>query len=354
MIGQSKKILTIGPDPHSRGGMCSVVAAYSRMFVPFRLVITYKDNKSKAGKVLLFIKAIFQTLYYCLFKDIKVLHIHSSNYTDFYRNTILLCIGKIFRKKVLLHIHGGKFDMFYHTYPRYVTVVCRLADTLVTVSSAFVKMLKDYDLNKRVYCLPNSIEFPDCFRDGQPHERLRLVFVGGINQRKGIYDVLECLQKYERELQDKVELHIGGVSYEEEYRKILNGHDFSPMVVQHGWLNKEGKEQLFCSSDVFIHPSHVESFGLSILEAMAYGLPVITTLVGGIPDFFEDRKSGVAVTPGNIDEIYEAILYFLNHPSDISQMGKYGRQVARQFSSQQVEERLDCIYKELLQNKRLN
>lgn len=343
MIQQSDRILTIGPDPKAKGGMASVIAFLAPMYTPFHLVVTYKET-SKIGKVLLFVNAVLKTFYYCVFKQINVLHIHTANYTDFYRNSVLMYIGKMFNKRVLLHIHGGLFNEFYNTHPCFVASVCRSADALVTVSSTFVKMLRRYGLNEHIYCLPNCVEFPELYRTEQHHNKLRLVFVGRINEVKGIYDVLECLHKYKEQLQDKVELHIGGIGDEERFLKMMTDYNLSSMIVQHGWVVGIEKEDLFCSSDVFIHPSHFESFGIAILEAMSYGLPVITTLIGGIPDFFEDKKSGVAVAPGNVDEIYEAILLFLNDRSYISRMGKYGREEAKRFTPLEIEQHLQDIY----------
>lgn len=343
MIQQSERILTIGPDPKAKGGMASVVAFLAKMYDPFHLVITYKET-TRLGKIFLFMNAIWKTFYFCLFKRIEIIHIHTSNYIDFYRNSVLLCIGKLFNKKVLLHIHGGLFEEFYRSHSRYVTWVCRSADALVTVSSSFENMLRNYELNERIYRLPNCVEYPKTCRTDQCHDKLRLVFVGRINEMKGIYDVLDCLYKYKNRLQDKVELHIGGVGDEVRFQKVINDYDISSMVILHGWVKGDEKVKLFCSSDVFIHPSYFESFGIAILEAMSYGLPVITTLIGGIPDLFEDKKSGIAVTPGNVDEICNAILCFVNNRELILQMGSHGREIARQFTPSNIEQQLQNIY----------
>lgn len=335
--------MTIGPDPKAKGGVSSVIAYLSQMFSPFHLVITYQDITS-IGKIFLFFKAVLKTVYYCMFKQIRIVHIHTSNYVDFYRNSILLCICKLCRKKVLLHIHGGFFEVFYKAHPRFVAFVCRRADALVTVSSPFVSMLQHYDLNKRIFRLPNGVVLSDNSRKDEPHERLRLLFVGRIDEVKGIYDVLECLHKYKKELQNKVELHIGGGGDEQRFQKMIDDYNLYSMIVWHGWVNGEQKETLYCNSDVFIHPSHFESFGVSILEAMSYGLPVITTMTGGIPDFFNDKECGVAVTAGNVDEVYKAICSFVDNRSCISRIGNYCREKSQQFTLPEVEKQLQSIY----------
>ena len=231
MIQQSDRILIIGPDPKAKGGMASVIAFLAPMYTPFHLVVTYKEI-SKIGKVLLFVTSVLKTFYYCVFRQIDVIHIHTANYIDFYRNSVLIYIGKLFNKRVLLHIHGGLFNEFYNTHPCFVASVCRSADALVTVSSTFVKMLRRYGLNEHIYCLPNCVEFPELYRTEQHHNKLRLVFVGRINEVKGIYDVLECLHKYKEQLQDKVELHIGGIGDEERFLKMMTDYNLSSMILQ--------------------------------------------------------------------------------------------------------------------------
>lgn len=153
---------------------------------------------------------------------------------------------------------------------------------------------------------------------------------------------------YKQKLQDRIELHIGGVGDDDRFQRMISDYRLSSIVIQHGWVDGVKKKDLFCSSDVFIHPSHFESFGISILEAMSYGLPVITTLIGGIPDFFEDGKNGVAVSPGNIDEIYEAILFFVNDRSCIFRMGENCKETSLKFSPMEIENKLQKIYDEYL------
>lgn len=347
MILQSSKILTIGPDPKLKGGMSTVIFCLSRMMQPFNIIVTNKQG-TKIWKLYLFFASIVEIFFYCIFRDVRIVHIHSSNYIDFYRNSVYVVLCKLLSKKVLLHIHGSLFDRFYNKHPYYVKAICRRADALVTVSSCFVAMLRQYDLNKNIYCLPNCIYQPKVCRKTRYSSKLRLLFVGRIDNVKGIFDVLDCLYKYKQQLQNRVELHIAGVGDGDRFQKMVSDYGLSSVVIQHGWVDGKKKEELFSSSDIFIHPSHFESFGISILEAMSYGLPVITTLIGGIPDFFEDGKNGVAVSPGNIDEIYKAILLFVNDSSCISRMGDKCKETSLKYSPVEIENKLQEIYDEYL------
>jgi glycosyltransferase involved in cell wall biosynthesis len=74
-----------------------------------------------------------------------------------------------------------------------------------------------------------------------------------------------------------------------------------------GWLDSPGVHALLESSDVLILPSHAEGLPMAIVEAFAYGVPVIASSVGAIPEIVVDRKSGLLISPGDVDALERAI-----------------------------------------------
>lgn len=85
-------------------------------------------------------------------------------------------------------------------------------------------------------------------------------------------------------------------------------------------------------SDVLVLPSLFEGFGLVILEAMAAGLPVITTTNTGGPDVIEDGKEGFIVPAGNVEALREKMSYFIQNPEQAFKMGQAAHQKARQYT----------------------
>jgi glycosyltransferase involved in cell wall biosynthesis len=111
--------------------------------------------------------------------------------------------------------------------------------------------------------------------------------------------------------------------------------------------------RLLRALDVFVLPSHQEGLGLAIIEAMAAGLPVVATRVGGIPEVVVDGETGLLVASGNSVELADAIVYLLSNPHTRQQMGVKGRQrVEVHFTAQQTAANLETLYCRLLRAKR--
>ena len=147
---KSKNILTIGTDTNGKGGIAILIQSYSKMFKKFNFIASHQEG-NLFKKTALSISALLRCCYYCIFKPIRIVHIHTASFTDFYRQSIYVFCAKVFRKKVILHIHGAKFEQFYENHRSFVRFVCHKADVLVTVSNYFIDYLKVSSLS-----IPNT------------------------------------------------------------------------------------------------------------------------------------------------------------------------------------------------------
>jgi glycosyltransferase involved in cell wall biosynthesis len=113
-----------------------------------------------------------------------------------------------------------------------------------------------------------------------------------------------------------------------------------------GFLEDERRlAAAFREARVFVLPSEYEAFGLVILEAMAQGTPVVTSRVGGIPEFVEDGTAGLLFPPGDAAALSAAILRLWDDPEARKRMGEYGRtKVVPQYGWDRVVDRLQAIY----------
>jgi glycosyltransferase involved in cell wall biosynthesis len=118
-------------------------------------------------------------------------------------------------------------------------------------------------------------------------------------------------------------------------------------VEVHGWLDSAQRDALLAASDVFTLPSRAEGVPMALLEAMAYGLPSITTPVGGIPDVFRDGQHGVLVRPGSVEQIRAAMAFMIQ--DDVARLaaGRRAREQARQFDVHVYARRLADIYQRI-------
>ncbi len=117
-LASEPEILMIGPYPlhQARGGICSVISTYAEAGVLEARRIRYisaSSSGSAALKMFALVKALIAFNVTLLFCPIKMVHIHSASWRSFYRKSLFVRLGKLFDKKVLLHLHGGQFQRFY-------------------------------------------------------------------------------------------------------------------------------------------------------------------------------------------------------------------------------------------------
>lgn len=110
----------------------------------------------------------------------------------------------------------------------------------------------------------------------------------------------------------------------------------------------ENLAEFFAGLDLYIMPSRSESWGLAALHAMAHGLPVVASNVGGLPEVIEEGVSGWLVPPGAPDALAEAIAAAASDPERLRQFGRNARQRASQFSIEQTVARVEAVYYRLL------
>ncbi|WP_028295680.1 glycosyltransferase family 4 protein [Olivibacter sitiensis] len=201
-----------------------------------------------------------------------------------------------------------------------------LADHVFVASSFTKKTLESYPGHLApVHVIPYGFPEANLTREytyivGRP---LKLLFVGGLSQRKGIANVLEAVEM----LGDMVDLTIIGRKTSEDCRPLNEGlkkHRYIPSLA-HGEILKAMREH-----DVLLFPSLFEGFGLVITEAMSQGTPVITTDRTAGADLIEDGKDGWLVEAGNTNALIQKIEEILLDPAVVERTGKAARLKALQ------------------------
>lgn len=340
-------VVVAGIDYNGKGGVSSVIAAHKDMMESFNFL---KLQIPGWRKYLMPAIAMVKSLRF-LPRRYKIVHIHSASYSDFYRSGLFLLLFKLFGKKVIFHIHGAEFEKFHAANKRSVSFICRKADMLVTVSNYFVDFLKREQLNSNVRLLHNSISKPiptPLKRDEKGSDTLELSYFGVITDRKGIFEVLEAIALCKQRLDTKLRFRIGGNGEVRRMYKTIEQLGLQDTVVYEGWLGEKEKTALLESSDIFIHPSHFESFGISILEAIGYGVPVITTATGGITDLVTDGFNGIMVEPGNVNQIADAITRLANNPEERKRLSINALAHSENFHHDRIAQNLQSIYQSML------
>lgn len=346
-----EKVLTIGcAYKPPRGGIARVIYCYDKYIFDRFNFVKVSDNKNKVYNFFLLVFAVFKYINKLIFDNkIKIIHIHSASYLSFVRSVIFLRIGKFFGKSVIMHIHGGGFRGYYFRNKKFVYKNLSLCDYVFTLSSEWQSFYKSIGI-KRIKIIENIIPFPDKIDNPIDDNKIHLLFVGLIHERKGIFDLIDVLGEHKTEFEDKIVLHIGGNGDVSSLNSRIKSMGLEGFVKYEGWLEDDAKTELFNTCKILVLPSYIEGMPLSILEAMSYKLAILSTRVGGIPSIVKHKSNGLLVEAGNLKELYDALTIMVNDNELLEAMCNSAANRVEQYYPSSVNRRLTAFYKAILKN----
>lgn len=176
--------------------------------------------------------------------------------------------------------------------------------------------LKQFDVSKKAISRVKVLEqFP------QLKDKFVFGFVGRINKDKGIGELLEAFIRVESKYENAALLLIGGMDGDSSlYTQYFAKH---PNIISMGRTNEVPK--YISAIDVLVHPSYREGFSMVIQQAMAMEIPVVTTNIPGPSEVIEKDVTGVLAEPRDVDTLYDAMVWMVEHPEQRVAMGKAGR-----------------------------
>ena len=278
----SNKVLTIGCRcVPPRGGIGQVLWNYKNyVFEEFNYIKNSRTS-NRINNILIAIRSAAKTIYrLSRDKNIKIVHLHASVGISFVRAGIFMRIAKLFKRKVVMHIHGGAIKTYYESHKSSVKRVLSKCDTIVTLSQEWVDFYKSIGFES--ISVENVITTP-IIKPQEEDGLLHVLYLGLIIDYKGIYDLVDVIGEHQDEYRRKLLLHIGGNGEIDVLTKKIESYGIGDIVIFEGWVAQEKKIDLMNQCKVFILPSYHEGLPLSILEAMSYNMAIISTRVGGIP-----------------------------------------------------------------------
>ena len=202
----------------------------------------------------------------------------------------------------------------------------------------------------RIDVIPGGID-PSWFDvERKPSEKPDLLFWGRMEDEKGVPELLQALKTVAKKI-PSVKLTLAGEGNRlEEYKRQVRKLGLIPKVVMPGWQSTAAIQNLAATARLGVFPSRIESFGLSVAEALGAGLPVIATRAGALPEVVEDGVTGTLVPPGDPEALAQAICTALEDTGKSNDMAERGRKIARQqFSWDATARQLIGIYEKELE-----
>lgn len=348
-----KRIVMIGPSVKSLGGVASVVSGYVEAGLFDRWDIAYLNTHvegSKAKKLVTAFSALHGLVRLLLRNEVALLHVHASDRVSFWRKFIYIMIAFAAGRPVVLHMHAGTFMQFYHDRCGWlakwiVRVVLEKSSFVIGLSSQWKSSLRSITKGANVVCIFNSVSMPPV-RDVLPQlERRRIIlFLGRLGQGKGTYDLLQAVARIRPKFPD-IELQCGGDGELEQVTNRAKELGIGENVKILGWVQGDEKQRRIDEASIYVLPSYHEGMPMGVLEAMASGVSVITTQVGGIPDVIESGVDGILIEPGDVKALAQALESLLGDADLRTSIGLAARQkIVEHFSAEKILPQLEEIY----------
>lgn len=232
------------------------------------------------------------------------------------------------------------------------------SDVVTSVSQA----LKDdtyklFDIKREIAVIPNFIkvdkskidENSPCHRSMMATETQKIVtHISNFRKVKRIPDVIKIFFEIQKNIPAKL-MMVGDGPEKEPAEKLCEELGISDKVIFFG--NSNEIDEILCFSDLFLLPSETESFGLAALEAMAGGVPVISSNTGGLPEVNEDGYSGYLSNVGDIDDMSKKAISILSDDAKLLQFKNNALKVAQKFDIQNIIPLYENLYKKALKTK---
>lgn len=335
------------------GGMAAVVEGYRAdgLFArhAVRLIATHQPG-SLPRRLIVAVQALLTFVRLLAGGRVRLVHAHMAARGSFWRKSLFAAIARRFGVPVIVHVHGSEMQAFVDALPawqrRMVATQLEACCCVVALSERWADYLRGLAPAARVVVVPNYVPFPPQPRRHEERPVPRALFLGLLGQRKGIFDLLQALALL-RARGVAFQLMVGGNGEVERCRQRIAELGLADRVELLGWVGGEAKQRLLAEADLFVLPSHHEGLPMSLLEAMSWGLPVVSTRVGGIPDLVREGDEGLLVEPGDVEGLAEALARLAASADLRRRLGAAGRQrVQSHFSATVALEALDRLYAE--------
>ncbi len=343
------RVLIIATSRYTRGGISAVIKAHAtgEQWKRHRCKwIGYHIDRSHILKVLFAVQALARFI--ILLPFYQIVHLHFSLATDMKRAYIFFRIARMFEKKIIAHLHCG--DQLPEIWGnRYVDVFTH-SDVGLVLSPSIKKGIEEhigtgYDIRVLYNPCP-SVSTITPFK-----ERMKIIlFAGTLNSNKGYADLISSFSMIAAKHPDW-QLVFAGNGEVEQAKELATANAISEQCRFLGWVSGEEKDIAFRSASLLCLPSYAEGFPMAVLDAWAYGLPVVATPAGGLADIIQDGINGLLFPAGDIEKLAMQLDCIISNDALRLHIAKESSQLAlTMFNIDTINRQLGGIYEELGNN----
>lgn len=334
----------IAPGRKTNGGITKVVSYYEK--TPFwknEGIIWIETHRSGNAllKIGVLIKALILFIKYA--GKAKICHIHFAGGNSARRKYIFYCLSRVFDLKIVSHLHEPGGTEFNLRENRAFNKLISKSDKVLVLSKAWKEVLEKRF--KREFIILNNPS--NGFLEDFSMKKSKILFAGTLNERKGYEDLLKSLAQIDTKLLSQFEVVLAGDGEIEKAKSLISEYGLQRITLT-GWLNSDKILEQFKSAQIFILPSYAEGFPISIIDAMSNACAIITTPVGGIPDFLTDGNNCLFASSGNTVEIANSLTKLMSNYELRKKLGANALNLAKQeFDINVITTKLSEVYSSL-------
>ena len=284
---------------------------------------------------------------------IDLLHVHYAiphAYAAYMAKKMLFDIG--IEIPIVTTLHGTDITLV-GSHPFYrpaVTFSINHSDRVTAVSKSLKEdTLNLFDIKKKIDVIPNFIDTEAITAKDKPCKRTLLAkkeekiltHISNFRPLKRIVDVIDIFKGINSKIDSKL-MMIGEGPEKRKAIRYVSDNKLKDKVLFLG--NSNEIDKILCYSDLFLLPSEKESFGLSALEAMAHGVPIISSNAGGIPEVNLNGKTGFISNIGDTDSMINNAMSLLSNPQKHKLFKKQAQLQAKKFDLESVVDSYERIY----------
>lgn len=372
----SSPVLMVGPIPVGDSYVGGIGTSMQRLlahwnvpvpvvhFNPELFARTYgKTGQLRAGNLLLNAVNLIRLLYSVAKLRPAIVHYHTSRGMAFLKDMLFVGLLRcLFRVPTILHVRSSdSAKILMSRRPRLrrlqLAILRRCCDRLILLSDNVVREFgailgQEAGQKLRTQCmvLPNFTLLPSPSSvQRTPRECVSLFYIGNISWEKGVFDTLEATRRLRDQTTVPFRVFLAGpfndAQEEQHVRTAMAQSGLEEVVTFLGTVCGEAKRAAFLRADVFVLPSYSEGIPQSMLEAMAYGLPVVVSNVGGIPEVVRDGREGRIIRPGDVDGLCAALRGLIESVALREQMGTAARRrIEAHYTVEEYMRQLQQLY----------
>ncbi len=283
---------------------------------------------------------------------------------------LIICLPllKLLKKKVIAKVlasglgtEAGSLKGRYLILGSIMAYILKNADSFIAISQEIADGLKNEEVStekiRKITNFVDTVEFQPVNREKRNiikkalsiNENIVINFTGRIVKRKGVDILINAFVKNKELLLPSIIIIVGTGPDGDKIRNMVSKLGIKNNVRFLGHNTENEVIRYYHASDIFVLPSYAEGMPNSLLEAMACGLPVIASKIGGVVDIIEDGKSGILVEPGDVLGLASAMVRLLKDAELRQRLGAEARKrIVEGFSINRIADKYIKLYEELV------